>query len=182
MNAKILKNSKMGNLFKFKRTDLNNFTKAEIELILKMTVIEQNSDRVVVSNMASTLKDLIDGKCHAETSLEKFIYRKVSWYSKKAQTSDDDISWSHCVHFWPNLSEKIEIDQIKSAFVSKNQEQTSVDVEKISEKLMIMIKEQDQKYRNQQLLYFTFASCYGAYLLYTAYGAALLSLALDHVF
>ena len=58
-----------------------------------MTVIEQNSDRVVVSNMASTLKDLIDGKCHAETSLEKFIYRKVSWYSKKAQTSDDDISW-----------------------------------------------------------------------------------------
>ena len=40
----------------------------------------------------------------------------------------------------------------------------------------------DQKYRNQQLLYFTFASCYGAYLLYTAYGAALLSLALDHVF
>ena len=58
-----------------------------------MTVIEQNSDRVVVSNMASTLKDLIDGKCHAETSLEKFIFRKVSWYSKKAQTSDDDISW-----------------------------------------------------------------------------------------
>ena len=64
-----------------------------ILVILKMTVIEQNSDRVVVSNMASTLKDLIDGKCHAETSLEKFIYRKVSWYSKKAQTSDDDISW-----------------------------------------------------------------------------------------
>ena len=64
-----------------------------------MTVIEQNSDRVVVSNMASTLKDLIDGKCHAETSLEKFIYRKVSWYSKKAQTSDDDISW---VWFEPN--------------------------------------------------------------------------------
>ena len=58
-----------------------------------MTVIEQNSDRVAVSNMASTLKDLIDGKCHAETSLEKFIFRKVSWYSKKAQTSDDDISW-----------------------------------------------------------------------------------------
>ena len=64
-----------------------------ILVILKMTVIEQNSDRVAVSNMASTLKDLIDGKCHAETSLEKFIFRKVSWYSKKAQTSDDDISW-----------------------------------------------------------------------------------------
>ena len=64
-----------------------------ILVILKMTVIEQNSDRVVVSNMASTLKDLIDGKCHAETSLEKFIFRQVSWYSKKAQTSDDDISW-----------------------------------------------------------------------------------------
>ena len=43
------------------------------------------------------------------------------------------------------MSEKIEIDQIKSAFVSNNQEQTSVDVEKISEKLMIMIKEQDQE-------------------------------------
>ena len=64
-----------------------------ILVILKMTVVEQNSDRVVVSNIASTLKELIDGKCHAETSLEKLIYRRVSWYSKKAQTSDDDISW-----------------------------------------------------------------------------------------
>ena len=31
MNAKILKNLKLGNFFKFKRTDLNHFTKAEIE-------------------------------------------------------------------------------------------------------------------------------------------------------
>jgi len=31
MNAKILKNSKIGNFIKFKRTDLNNFTKAELE-------------------------------------------------------------------------------------------------------------------------------------------------------
>ena len=44
---------------------------------------------------------------------------------------------SHCVQFWPNLSEKIEIDQIKSAFVSNNQEQTNVDVEEISQKLTI---------------------------------------------
>ena len=43
------------------------------------------------------------------------------------------------------MSEKIEVNQIKSAFVSNNQEQTNVDVEEISEKIMVMIKEQDQE-------------------------------------
>ena len=51
---------------------------------------------------------------------------------------------SHYDHFWPNLSDKIEIDQIKSAFVSNNQQQVNANVDEISEKLMVMIKEQDQ--------------------------------------
>ena len=51
---------------------------------------------------------------------------------------------SHYDHFWPNLSEKIEIDQIKSAFVSNNQQQVNANVDEISEKLMVMIREQDQ--------------------------------------
>ena len=64
-----------------------------ISVILTKTVIEENSNRVVVSNMASTLKEfLIDGKCHTETSLEKFIYRRISPLSKNAQ--DGDFSWS----------------------------------------------------------------------------------------
>ena len=50
---------------------------------------------------------------------------------------------SHYDHFWPNLSEKIEIDQIKSAF-SNNQQQVNANVDEISGKLMVMIREQDQ--------------------------------------
>jgi len=42
------------------------------------------------------------------------------------------------------LSEKIEIDQIKSAFVSNNQQQVNANVDEISEKLIVMIREQDQ--------------------------------------
>ena len=58
-------------------------------------MIEKNSNRVVVSNMASTLKDLIDGKCHTETSLEMFIYRKISFLSKNSQMlTRDRTSWS----------------------------------------------------------------------------------------
>jgi len=53
-----------------------------------MTKIE--SDTIAVKNLANILADMIDGKCHSETSLEKFIYRKVSRYSRTPQT---DISW-----------------------------------------------------------------------------------------
>ena len=81
-------------------------------------------------------------------------------------------SKSHYDHFWPNMSEEIDIDQIKTAFAPNSQENTNADVKELSEKLMKMIREQNKDYQNQQRYFGIFGFCYAA---------VLLSLAIDHV-
>ena len=51
---------------------------------------------------------------------------------------------SHCDQLWPVFSE-IALDQIKIAFASNSEAHTNVDVGRISEKLTIMIREQEQE-------------------------------------
>ena len=52
---------------------------------------------------------------------------------------------SHCEHLWPVSNNAIALDQIKIAFASNSESHTNVDVGRISEKLMKMIREQEQE-------------------------------------
>ena len=70
------------------------------------------------------------------------------------------------------MSEEIDIEQIKTAFVPNSRENTNADPKELSTKLMKMIQEQNKEYQNQQRYFGIFAFCYAA---------VLLSLALDHL-